>query len=308
MGVDWLRMRPREGVPLSELEPWVRQLNEARPRGWLSIPIGDEPFAPDEEEARDRRYRQAWDTLQELLELPAKPPGEHFWELKRITDRLDPASPEVRDAEVIRAYVITDNPAFPVEWRLEAYSSFLLPQLQTALSRWRQYIADLGSGHYRGYLFELFHYNNQLLSELPSVVRSLNEELRLSFDRPNAWARKERFLQTRARLLATPVECPIPPFDPLSYPPFNPALRDAGIVAEQLERHQAFLAAHQHIGEKVKAWNRCVPSSRKVAYLQVAYPDFDGFLRQVVEGTWLRCFFRWGEHLTQGGYGLLLWL
>lgn len=302
MGVNWVRMRPREGIDLREIDYWVRQQNESIAKEYyLTAFTGVEVRKTNLE-----KYIKACCALDDCLELPMKPLD--YWSLRKITDNLDPMSDVVLDAETIRAYVISENPVFPMEWRLEAIATFLPTQLHHVYRKWHKYVLEIRNGGHRGFLFDLFLYNNYIYSGPNFCAKTLKEELQLSLSRSNAWAKKENFLKIREQLFSERLDFSLGINDPMLYPRFDSNLEKKPVENQQVEKHQQFVKELQIISQKCRMWNRCVPTKRKIRVPTITFPDFEEFVREGIDNNWLCCFFQWCEQLIRGGYGLLVWV
>lgn len=308
MGVDWVRMKLRPGVDPAEVARLSEACNRRDVRGWTEgLTDADDGPPWTEPSPEDRRaVNELWQTLKGLLELPPAFYGD--FELQPLDGDTAPDDPAIRLAEITRVYVLTHNPVFPPEWRRGAYATFVPDELANRLRRWSEYIGAVRRGEYRGYLSELFLALNRRESSHRDAMEELRSALAESFERTNAWTQKEKFLKVREQILADPMlsMADAHPPDRVKLPEFDPARRDEPLDPSTFEAHELLAAAHQRAANLVRAWNRCVPQSRKLSVPRLPYRDFDAFVAWS-DDRWLDAFFAWCRHLTERREGLLLW-
>lgn len=114
-----------------------------------------------EKEARLKKYLEAYDALQNLLELPTS------------SIPLTVFDSNIVNVNIIRVGVITKNPIFPIEWRDEASATFLPEELPIVYQKWRNYIEDIKNSKYRGFLYDLFLYDNYKYCEINDILAEI---------------------------------------------------------------------------------------------------------------------------------------
>lgn len=307
MGIDWVKMKVSKDIDSKEVDRLICQQKKSFPLTMLPQDLGIlksriYSLNKDEEQLRLQRYTEAQNALSNLLELPNL---DDCW--NPITSDLQILSNEVRDAQIIRVYVITYNPLFPLEWRLEAYASFLPKQFSSRLKKWCDYIDDIKVGRYQGYLYDLFSYINYQNCDLQETVKELRQNIQDSYYRSNEWVKKDKFLEMREKLSSCEIfNNKISFFSWLDYPKFSSTLKYSKINDIQVIEWERFLVYRQHICESIKLWNRCVPSKWKIQYPHLPYPDFASFLNEAND-NWLHCFFQWCQYLVEEDCGLFMW-
>ncbi len=280
MGIDWLRMRPRQGIARADVMALIEiqaasfqallQFWEVSPRAFFDA----EASAQAERLYRDQ-YRASSRALEQALEF-----GE--------------------DTQAFsvgwRVYPITRNPLFPPEWRLRAYRTYLPDELPEQLAQWKRYIGALEQGKYRGYLFALYLYEASL--ELYEQWAALAESANAARQKTTAWATKPAFLAACEQIerLEPPTLHPAPLWSTwqdasASYPP------------EYEGRYHQYQQQLEAIGRARQNWNAHVRGNWKLGRLRPV--SFEQFLARAND-SWLTDFFAWADHCCAEQMGLFL--
>ncbi|MBW6440069.1 hypothetical protein KZ829_40735 [Actinoplanes hulinensis] len=163
-----------------------------------------------------------------------------------------------------RTAVIGMNPLFPPEWREQAYLTLLPGDARRAVDRWRWWHGEITAGRMRHYL--------------------------------------RRLVAAEAAAALVPVlDLPPAPEVAPAGPPPKSAEADSPVAGQQ-ERIRALAEHITLVDETVRAHNRTVPRSRRIARPEPFWPGGPP------ANPWIEEFFAWvGPHLDDG-HGLYLWV
>ena len=257
MGVDWFRMRPLPGVSRAVLTTLVR----AQAAAFL---------------AGDAWFREEFDHLVTAPAAPADP----GW--PRLRENVEVESgPDIGR----RVAALQLNPAFPAEWRLAAYRSFLPAELPAVVRSWRAHLDRVRQGAHRPYLYAWYRYATT--RRLAAEWETLRERAATARERANAWAVRPALIDVRDRILATapPAVAPAPRWG--VPPPADRVVTDVG-AAKAL----------------AKEWDAQVPEGQKVRMTRV--PSYEEFLTAALGDPYTADLLAWMERAAADGQGLLL--
>lgn len=275
VGVDWVRMRIRDGVDLAEVAElvevqarlaWRVHFHMAPPReqGWW-VAIGNPTAAPTEDE--QTRYGAAWDGLAARL---------HAVE----SDDDVPAT--------WRFNALGTHRLFPPEWQADALRTWLPGE--SPAHRWRDYLDAVRAGRYRRYLLDryLHDMSRHVLAEWRDLVATADE----TAGRPA----KPELVAARTRLSGLP--------EP-RVTTTVPVLSDAGDI--DAEQEAAYLTLHRDDAQRVRLareLNAALPARRRRRHAPIL--SFDDYLADA-DDDWCTGLLTWMADARERGEVLLLW-
>lgn len=284
MGVDWIKVKNWDRLHSDRVEELIKQQHDNFPlfneENEVSDLIGAYISEKEPVKYRDnKKYRIAKEALKIELQLP-----EDLYSL------------EIQD--LFRTMVVSNHTIFPIEWRIEAHSSFSHTRLTEALTKWKEYISDVKDGKHQKYLHEILFYKNQLA--LDQSNQWLKSNLKKSYELTNAWTKKEKFLIIRDELennLNLDFDLP-------SIPVFDMHQINSSFEENKIQLKEQFKKKEQLV-RQLKQWNRVVASKWKIWLPQTQ--NMDDFIKNGIDDDWLSKFFDWCETVIEEKGGLYLW-
>ena len=294
MGVDWIKFKLKSDVNLQQVRMWVERQSQnfAFSFGYLDRIEGanDDLFSlpPEEEAIKRNMYREACDRLEELIDFPN---SDEAWDGESL------------ERPLMRVYPITQNCIFPLEWRNAAYTTILPLDLPRYIAKWKNYLEDVKRGKYRNYLYQLFlfedYYSPGSLS-WKTALEDFDYWLEESYNRDNAWTKKEKFLKTREEVVARK----IPNVPEIETPVFDPSSADRPLELEIQAKYDRYIEVISIANENIQKWNRCLTSKWRIRLPE--FYNFEDYLQAGLESDWLHEFFEWCDRLIEEEYGLYL--
>ena len=288
MGIDWARMRPKDGSDRSRLEALAKEQARAfQSMPWYWEASGDETslYSTLSPALHQEAYRSSSQELSSLLELP-----DYDQEAGACTDL--PAL-----AGSWRIGTMSHNAVIPPLWRMEALRTILPGEVLPQLIRWREWIERLRAGEQRAYLVDMFLHSTSRTHR--THWNQLVDLAYGSLEKETKWGKKPELVEVREQVLHFPRPA-IPDLAP--EPPTKPSLPSE----EKLARAAALADAARQLVRLTRAWDSKVKSAWKLRWYEKAYRayDVDSFLTAATDR--LEEFFSWVEECDRHGFGLYL--
>lgn len=276
MGIDWVRMRVRDGVAPAEL----KDLADVQAKLARSVLCHAEPSADDR-----RRYGAAWDGLTARLHVA----GFDSWDGDTDWTEFPPSW---------RFNALGTHPLFPQEWQATALRTWLPAELPDHVRTWRDYLSAVRAGRYRHYLFAkyLHDQSTELLAEWRLMAGFAAE----TATRTSAWAAKPGLVAVRTRLtsLREPaVTSPAPAW------PTDDA--DGDVDPDQDPAYRALREADARRIQLARELDAALPGRWQRRRYQ-PIPTFAEYLAEA-DDDWCTGLLDWLTRVSAHGQGVLLW-
>jgi hypothetical protein len=205
-----------------------------------------------------------------------------------------------RETDIMRAYVITQNNLFPLEWRQAVSRSLTCAEVQNWLVQWRTFLQEVKAGKHLAYHVRVFLHEHQL--DLHTCYEKLKWAWEKSQTLENAWAKKTDFLMMHAKLGANF----LPTLTLSDYPIFlsENAEEDATPHIAQWKEHQQIA---QYAQTQIKEWNKRASQSYKVSFPQSIDFQIPNKILQMAQDKQLQGFLLWCEDAVARGLDLYWW-
>lgn len=196
-----------------------------------------------------------------------------------------------------RTYAITRNQTIPLEWQIEARRTILPEELPDYVQKWRVFLQSAKEGAYEAYFYDLYLYIEfyEEYFGLLNTLQQLKENIKKSYEIPNNWAQKEKFIIGRKAIEKELFE-PIPYIT--KYPKFSDYTIDQKVTSTTLKNYQDFQKTWENLQNLLWQWN---PISRwKIR--RSPTPEIQDY--QI--GSNKENFFKWCEKAIEQNNGLYL--
>jgi hypothetical protein len=285
MGIDWFRMRPKQGASRQEL----LALRDRQAASFYACGFGrigwmqeyDAPlFASDHPVAQE--YRDSKRALMALLDIPNWAAEQGF-------------------AVCYRVYPITSNYLFPIEWAQAAYRTIFPDELPPQLAQWQDHVDRVRAGQYRAYFLQRYLYEISLY--LYREWYYLRQRAEQTHGRTNAWAKRPAFLRTRAEIVMLPP--PMLQIAPLwAYWQHQPAA-PPGDLEEAYAEQEAYKRLLLHLKRQ---WDGHVPGTwKRQDYYSAPYKSLEDYRAHFADCfAWTDKFLTWAQRCCDAEMGLYL--
>jgi hypothetical protein len=201
--------------------------------------------------------------------------------------------------EVRRVIYMTAQEAFPAEWRLDAYRSYMPEEIPAILEEWESYLQAVRQGHYRAYLLETYLWHESRNAH--DYWAEMQAAVKMAEEKDDGWAKHiiSSELPEQIRAFPEPVTYSLPRWSEWKD---NPSCIEYQSDTRYIELRRTTAQLHQ----LRFAWNRFVPPIWVLSMNRVPFSTtpFESSLESFNDGDDL---FAWLRECVVDNVGLYLW-